>query len=135
MKPLRALLVILLSIPFFAQSPSNTPPEPDWDAAGAAWWAHVQYLADDKLQGRLPGTPGFETAVQYVEDQFKAIGLKPAGGDGYLQPVALARRALNQEKSSVSLDAGGTKTDLKVGQDIMLSPHVTAGPAVDAPLV
>jgi hypothetical protein len=132
MKPIRVLLAaVFVSLPLIAQAPAV----PDWDKAGAAWWAHVQFLADDKLQGRLPGTPGFESAVQYVEDQFKAIGLKPAGGDGYLQPVELARLALNQEKSSVEVDSGGTKTELKVGQDIMLSPHVTAGGPVDAPLV
>jgi hypothetical protein len=131
MKPMRVLLAaVFVSLPLVAQAPAV-----DWDKAGAAWWAHVQYLADDKLQGRLPGTPGFELAVQYVEDQFKAIGLKPAGGNGYLQPVELARLSLNADKSSVTLDSGGTKTDLKVGQDIMLSPHVTAGGPVDAPLV
>ena len=50
----------------------------DLASEGKSWWAHVQFLADDKLEGRNVGTPGFDKAVEYVEGQFKAIGLKPA---------------------------------------------------------
>jgi hypothetical protein len=122
---------VLVCLPVVAQAPADT----DWEKLGAQWWAHVQYLADDKLQGRLPGTPGFELATQYVVEQFKAIGLKPAGGDGYLQPVKLESLRVDAAKSSVFVDAAGRKTELKVGPEIVLSPHVTPGPAVDAPLV
>ena len=135
MKPLRALFVVLLSIPFFAQTPSNLPAETDWDAAGAAWWSHVQYLADDKLQGRLPGTPGFESATQYVVNQFKAIGLKPAGTNGFLQPIKLFSFRTDDDKSSVELVSADKHVALKPGKDITLSPHVASGSAVDAPLV
>ena len=51
----------------------------DLASEGKAWWAHVQFLADDKLEGRNVGTPGYEAAVVYVESQFQAIGLKPLG--------------------------------------------------------
>jgi hypothetical protein len=103
---------VLVCLPVVAQAPADT----DWEKLGAQWWAHVQYLADDKLQGRLPGTPGFELATQYVVEQFKALRVDAA-------------------KSSVFVDAAGRKTELKVGPEIVLSPHVTPGPAVDAPLV
>src|ERR1700742_398861 len=135
MKPLRALLAVLLSIPLFAQAPPPTPADPDWDAAGAAWWSHVQYLADDKLQGRLPGTPGFESATQYVVSQFKSIGLKPAGTDGFLQPIKLLSLRTDDEKSTVDLESEGKHTSLKPGKDITLSPHVASSSPVDAPLV
>jgi hypothetical protein len=131
MKLSRAFVTVLISIPLIAQ----TSVQPDWDAAGAAWWSHVQYLADDKLQGRLPGTPGFESATQYVESQFKAIGLKPAGGNGFRQPIKLLSLRIDDAKSSVQLESAGNRTTLKVGDDITLSPHITAGTAVDAPLV
>ena len=32
---------------------------------------HIAYLADDKLKGRLPGTEGYQMAVDYVVDQFE----------------------------------------------------------------
>src|SRR6266702_1911188 len=76
---------------------------PDYNALGQVWWSHVQYLASDDLQGRRPGTPGFDSAVTYVQQQFKAIGLKPAGLHDYFQPVPLDQITLDLEKSSVSL--------------------------------
>ena len=33
--------------------------------------SHIAYLADDKLQGRLPGTEGYQMAVDYVIEQYK----------------------------------------------------------------
>jgi hypothetical protein len=108
--------------------------EPDWTARGAQWWSHVQYLASDERQGRLPGTPGFEAATAYVEGQFKAIGLKPGAGAGYRQPVRLDALKVNAEKSSVVVDAGGTKTRF-TAREMVLSPHISGGGVVDAPLV
>ena len=37
--------------------------------------AHVAYLSDDKLRGRLPGTPGYQMAVDYVAWKFKCPSL------------------------------------------------------------
>jgi Zn-dependent M28 family amino/carboxypeptidase len=122
-------------------APAQSPAAPDWNARGKAWFAHVQYLASDNLQGRRPGTPGFDSAVTYVQQQFQAIGLKPAGltSGSYLQPVPLDQVALDVEKSSASLVSGSTTTplDLSPGKsnEITLSPHVTAGAPLNAPLM
>ncbi|MDJ0363895.1 M28 family peptidase [Hymenobacter sp. H14-R3] len=54
--------------------------------------AHVRYLADDRLRGRLPGTPGYQLAVDYVTKQLKEMGVTPAGEHGgYTQLVRLRR--------------------------------------------
>jgi len=37
---------------------------------------HLYTLADDKMEGRKPGTRGIELAAQYIENEFKRIGLK-----------------------------------------------------------
>ncbi|HEV8285545.1 MAG TPA: M28 family peptidase [Chitinophagaceae bacterium] len=47
--------------------------------------SHIHYLADDKLEGRRAGTPGEELAMNYISDQFKQIGLRPKGTEGYYQ--------------------------------------------------
>ncbi|MGZ3949840.1 MAG: M28 family peptidase [Flavisolibacter sp.] len=47
---------------------------------------HIQFLADDKLEGRRTGTQGEAAAANYISDQFKKIGLVPKGTNGYLQP-------------------------------------------------
>ena len=52
------------------------------DAIGAAdssrWWAHVRYLADDSLEGREAGRPGYTRAAEYVADLWRKAGLEPA---------------------------------------------------------
>ena len=45
---------------------------------------HVETLADPELEGRGNGSEGAQQAARYIESQFKAIGLDPAGTDGYL---------------------------------------------------
>lgn len=47
--------------------------------------SHIQYLADDKLEGRRTGTNGEKLAMEYISSQFRATGLQPKGSDGYYQ--------------------------------------------------
>lgn len=44
---------------------------------------HVETLADPELEGRANGSEGAEQAAQYIESQFKKIGLEPAGAEGF----------------------------------------------------
>jgi len=49
---------------------------------------HVDYLADDRLEGRLPGTRGGKAAGDYLAEEFKALRLR-GGVDGkFFQPFA-----------------------------------------------
>jgi hypothetical protein len=47
--------------------------------------AHIQYLSDDKLEGRRTGTPGEKLAMEYISNQFSGIGLLPKGTNNYYQ--------------------------------------------------
>jgi len=40
---------------------------------------HIKYLADDKLEGRLTGTPGEKLASVYIAGKLKSAGCKPGG--------------------------------------------------------
>jgi len=52
--------------------------------------AHLEFLADDALEGRAPGTRGGKTASKYIAAQFERIGLEPAGDSGtYFQRVPI----------------------------------------------
>ena len=52
--------------------------------------AHVTFLADDLLQGREAGSPGFDIAAAYVASQLAQLGVKPGAADGsYFQPVPM----------------------------------------------
>lgn len=46
---------------------------------------HVNYLADDRLEGRETGTEGEREALRYIEEQYWEIGLQPFYGDGGFQ--------------------------------------------------
>lgn len=84
--------------------------------------AHVRVLADDNMEGRGTGTPGYDRAAQYVARQMQAIGLEPAGVGGYLAPVPLLRAELQAAQCAFELRRPGESYPLEVGRDVLLSP-------------
>ncbi len=113
----------------------TTAQSPDLPSEGKAWWAHVQVLADDTLEGRNVGTPGYEKAVDYVESQFKAIGLKPAGTSGFRQPVKFDSRKLAADQSQLVLVRDGKEEPLVIGQDGSLNARGELNGSKEAPMV
>ena len=53
--------------------------------------AHIEFLADDLMLGRQPGTPQYDIAARYVASQMRQAGLQPAG-EGWM--VGWSRRAV-----------------------------------------
>jgi Zn-dependent M28 family amino/carboxypeptidase len=79
--------------------------------------AHVAYLANDRLEGRGPGTRGEELTTDFLAGEFKKAGLKPIGKDGtYLQPVPLLRVATSP-KSTLSAIKGMDSIDFVPEED------------------
>ena len=70
-----------------ATLPAATVFAADYAAEGKLWWAHIQFLADDKLEGRNTGSEGYRKAVAYVAGRFDRMGLLPAGTSSYEQQV------------------------------------------------
>src|SRR5436190_23804333 len=52
---------------------------------------HISILAADSLEGRETGMRGEQMAYEYIQKQFREIGLEPKGADGYLQPFTFTR--------------------------------------------
>ena len=50
--------------------------------------SHIDYLASDKLKGRLAGSKGEKKAAKYISKNFKKYGLKPLEGNKYTQPFS-----------------------------------------------
>lgn len=111
-----------------AEKPGSTDP-------GAKWFGHVQYLADDKLEGRLTGSEGYRKAAQYVADHFKQYGLEPGGTDGYLQPVKFEVQRVVASQSKLSLKNAGTDTPVSIGDSALLGSRLPQPKQLDAPLV
>lgn len=65
---------------------------------------HVKTLASDEFEGRGPLSKGEEKTVDYLVNQYKKLGLKPAFGDSYTQAVPLAKIT---PKNISSLKIGG----------------------------
>ncbi|HEX4229683.1 MAG TPA: M28 family metallopeptidase [Bryobacteraceae bacterium] len=107
----------------------------NWDAAGKQWWAHVQYLASDDLQGRDVGSPGFDKAANYVAREFEKAGLKPGAGTSYFQPVAFESVVIDPQRSSLSLVHKGVAARVPVPVEALLGYSAHAAPTIEAPLV
>lgn len=127
MKLTSASAVLLCSLTCFAQNKGSAP--------AARWWSHMQVLASDKLEGRLTGSPGHRKAVEYAAQQLKKAGLKPAGTDGYFQPVSFVRQLIDESHSKLELLRGGTAEQLSFADDSYLVPVPDLASNLEAPLV
>lgn len=74
--------VLLLARPAAAQNAG----------AAARLLDDVKYLSDDRLAGRLTGTPEADSAAAYIARRFRQVGLRPAPG-GWFQPFTIAANA------------------------------------------
>ena len=108
---------------------------PDWTAAGNAWWAHVQYLASDDLQGRNVGSAGYDKAADYVTEQFKQAGLEPAAESGYFQTVPFTETSLDPSKSRLALVRGAQALSVEVPSEAQLGYSAGAAASLQAPVV
>ncbi len=108
---------------------------------------HMKVLADDAMEGRGPGTAGYERALAYVETAARSYGLSPAGdGGSFRQRVPLRNSVVVEQGSSLGMRGPSGKTALVYGTDYLLSadplreqvaiddaPVVFAGYGVSAP--
>ena len=142
------VLAVLLATVALALPPAPTP-EPALATAldgvsGARFRAHVEFLADDLLEGRRAGTRGYDLAARYVATEMEKLGLEPAGTDGtFFQEVPLiesrlveSRLRLKREGRAVKL---GWRSDFLMRGDPQRTsfrveaPVVFAGYGISAP--
>ena len=73
----------------------------------------IKVLASDDFQGRAPGTAGEEKTVQYLENEFKKLGLKPGNTAGtYIQKVPLVG-ITGTPTTPLTISKGATKQVIK----------------------
>nr|WP_295374265.1 M28 family metallopeptidase [uncultured Sphingosinicella sp.] len=97
-----------------------------------AFRGHVDFLADDLLEGRDTGSRGYDIAAKYVATQFQALGVRPgANGSWYQQvPFIVARQTAQPARVTIG---GRTFTS---GQEVLVYPStVEANQNVEAPVV
>lgn len=82
---------------------------------------HMRTLADDALEGRGPGTAGYEGALRYVETTLQSLGLAPAGeGGGFRQRVPLRGSTVVENASALKIASGTGSRTLQYGVDYLL---------------
>lgn len=107
--------------------------------------AHIEFLADDLMEGREAGTSGYDLAARYVVSQFRLLGLEPAGVEGgYFQPIRFITSRLAEGSATLSIEGKSTqrlvfKTDFVSGggygeiSTSVTAPLVFVGFGVTAP--
>ena len=97
-------------------TPATAAPANAYPEASARIEADVRYLADDALEGRETGTPGFDLAAEHVAKRYKELGLEPAGDNGtYFQRVPLLRATRVEEGSRFEITREGKTVSLALG--------------------
>ena len=139
-----ALLVVFLGAVAW-RVPAQSVDSSDRAAAGAAIKtiqadairAHMRFLSDDLLEGRFPGTPGYEIAARYVATELEGMGVQPAGERGtWFQKVPCRRGAPDPLRSSITLSKPGEDVALKDPEDYWFySDVVRTDAVVEAPVV
>lgn len=87
--------------------------------------AHMEFLADDLLEGRDTGERGYAIAAQYFATQCKLMGLEPAGDEGsYFQQVTFRRSTFDSGEAALTLD--GKTQALSIPGDIVMTGSYNA---------
>ncbi len=126
----------LLPISLFALASCATTSPATPEQRAERWWSDVAALAAEDMEGRLTGTPGYQRSADYVVAQARAVGLEPAGSEGFFQRIAFEEQFVDHARSSASLVAGGRETRLDVPGDLIVGRGGGRVPErIDAPLV
>jgi Zn-dependent M28 family amino/carboxypeptidase len=107
--------------------------------------AHIAKFASDEFGGRKPGTEGEKLTLDYLEAQFRSLGLKPGNGASFLQEVPMVEITAASDAALI-FTTGANLADLKSREDMVIwtkrvksaesmeaSPMVFVGYGVTAP--
>ena len=124
---MRALLAFLAVASLSAQAPKVQEP---------ALRAHLAFLSDDLLEGRGTGQRGGDLTVRYLEAQLRALGLRPAPGGSYQQPVTLLGLKTLPQRSTLSFMAASACLTPAFGTELVYGAGIAqADQTFDAPVV
>ncbi len=92
---------------------------------------HIQTLASDEFEGRMPFTEGEKKTIQYLENAFKTTGLEPGNGDSYFQAVPLVEiEAMPAE--TMTIEGSDESVELDYREDfVALTRRVTDRVEID----
>jgi Zn-dependent M28 family amino/carboxypeptidase len=81
---------------------------------------HVATLSANEFGGRAPGTTGGRMTIDYLVRHFSELGLQPAYGDSYLQPVPMIELT-NVERTPIEVDFGDDGMTLNYPEQMVIN--------------
>ncbi len=117
-------------------APAATPGK----VSEASYRRHVETLASDGFEGRKPGSAGEAKTLDYLEAEFRRLGLQPVTAAGYRQPVPLVEITADPDARLVVTRPGEpapAPLELAYGEDMIVwTKRVrTESSLQDSPLV
>lgn len=99
--------------------------------------AHMRFLSDSLLEGRAPGTRGYDIAARYVATQLESMTVQPAGAQGtWFQTVPLRKAVNDGRASSLVLSNDAKELKLQDTADYVLVADLSRTESgVEAPVV
>jgi Peptidase family M28/PA domain len=99
--------------------------------------AHMNFLADDLLEGRGTNSRGYEISARFMATEFESMGLTPAGDAGtYLQNVPLRSVRPDEPNTAMSLTRNGKVETLVFRKDFLAAGDPTrTETSVEAPVI
>lgn len=135
-----AFAAAIFALPLAAQEiDSTTAAEPIADRATLE--NDVRILADDAMEGREAGTPGYDMAADFVASRYESLGLQPGGDDGtWFQNFSLVRHSPASDPRLSLVGSEGRSVKADFGDDFVGGGMASAGGEngrgqVEAPLV
>ena len=111
------MLNVALALALAAAPHARTYPAAERAITPDSIRAHVRFLASDLLEGRGPGTRGDALAQAYIAAQFEALGLRPAGPEGFLQPFDIV--GVDGHAGTMQFTRGSESLVLRHADDIV----------------
>ena len=79
----------------------------------------IRFLSDDRLQGRMTGSAGADSAASYLARRFSQVGLQPAAG-GWFQSFTVGREAPAARQAQTGVLIGKNVIGILPGRDPVL---------------
>ena len=106
----------------------------------------IKVLGSDEFAGRKPMSEYEGKTIDYLAGEFRRLGLRPAFGDSYFQPVSIISTTVRPEKGVIPVKASKGRMNLRYQDDVMIwtaratdrislknAEYVFCGFGIDAP--
>jgi hypothetical protein len=117
------VLLLALASLATAQTPGVGAADP------ARYLDGVKALTTPAMEGRGPGTQGLTRAARLLEEEYKRLGLEPAGTRGFLQAFQLTTGARLAGRNALVEQLGGARKQLKLNEDFVPFSFSSSGQA------